>query len=466
MAQAQSKISALPTASTLSGSELVSVVQSGETRRTTVDEIWSGVTIPSEVLTVQAYGAVGDGVTDDTAALLAAFTAGGNIYVPEGDYLIAPAGGDAGGVYVTWKKSIKIVCHPNARFFTNGVGVDNDFIRFAVPSNGSGLPSDKMTFEWYGGIIDQRAQKSSTVVPHSGTYPPVNPGASATCDGLSIYPYYTSGTLKAAARLVKVSGVTFRAADAHWQVSGGDSGLFLATGSDLSICEDCTFIGNRDLGVYASADNTGVLDGRHIIRNNNFQNCFFGVAVKRMSRSFEIIGNRFDGCITAILANHITGGIGPCRNGVIAHNEARRCEVMVRLDYTNDTIVHSNITHEAGALSSTGTKLAIYGTPRGIKLSGCLYCIVSENIGAGMGALFAADASIFFELTSYNPGSGAVKSEYNTVRDNAIRSWNKVGQEVAAASQNNRFLRNYSLSAVTPTVSPKDATSLEVPPES
>ena len=42
----------------------------------------------SETVSVKDFGAVGDGVTDDTAAFLAAMTAAPNVYVPEGTYCV------------------------------------------------------------------------------------------------------------------------------------------------------------------------------------------------------------------------------------------------------------------------------------------------------------------------------------------------------------------------------------------
>ena len=50
------------------------------------------VKIPRGTINVKDFGAAGDGVTDDTAALQLAFDStadqGGNLYIPEGDYKI------------------------------------------------------------------------------------------------------------------------------------------------------------------------------------------------------------------------------------------------------------------------------------------------------------------------------------------------------------------------------------------
>jgi hypothetical protein len=101
------KISGLPAASTLTGAELVPVVQSGVTSQTTVGDFGAAVSYtPSgtgavettvqaklrETVSVKDFGAVGDGVTDDTAAIQAAIDAasatGATIHVPVGTYIV------------------------------------------------------------------------------------------------------------------------------------------------------------------------------------------------------------------------------------------------------------------------------------------------------------------------------------------------------------------------------------------
>ena len=90
-------ISSLPAASALTGAELLPVVQSGQTKRTTTDAIpyvpaGTGAvttTVQSklrETVSVKDFGAVGDGVADDTAAIQAALNAFSSVYVPFGTY--------------------------------------------------------------------------------------------------------------------------------------------------------------------------------------------------------------------------------------------------------------------------------------------------------------------------------------------------------------------------------------------
>lgn len=101
---AGTKISELPVATTLTGAELVPVVQSGATKQTTLAQMpyvpdGTGAVTTTvqaklrETVSVKDFGAVGDGVTDDTAAIQAALDSvpayGGQVFFPEGTYLIS-----------------------------------------------------------------------------------------------------------------------------------------------------------------------------------------------------------------------------------------------------------------------------------------------------------------------------------------------------------------------------------------
>jgi hypothetical protein len=97
-------ISALPPAAALTGPEPAPIVQTGVTKRATVAAIAgtapfiAGGTVTArsaaarfgEFLNVRDFGAVGDGVADDSAAFAAA-DAGGGVFAPPGVYRIATA---------------------------------------------------------------------------------------------------------------------------------------------------------------------------------------------------------------------------------------------------------------------------------------------------------------------------------------------------------------------------------------
>jgi hypothetical protein len=96
------KISELSAAAALDGTELIPIVQSGVTKRTTIGVI--GI----NVYNIKSYGAVGDGVANDTAAIQAALDAagvagGGTVFVPAGVYNIRPANTtDAAALYINY----------------------------------------------------------------------------------------------------------------------------------------------------------------------------------------------------------------------------------------------------------------------------------------------------------------------------------------------------------------------------
>lgn len=76
------KISQLPAAfQPLTGAELAPVVQNGITTKTPVSAF-------GQMTNVKTYGAVGDGIADDTAAFTAAMAASKAVYVPPGSYKI------------------------------------------------------------------------------------------------------------------------------------------------------------------------------------------------------------------------------------------------------------------------------------------------------------------------------------------------------------------------------------------
>src|SRR5689334_19783771 len=83
---ANKKISELSAAATLTGAELIEIVQSSANVKTTLAAIKNS---PGSTANVKHYGAVGDGVTDDSTAFTNAIASGLPVEVPKGNYLVS-----------------------------------------------------------------------------------------------------------------------------------------------------------------------------------------------------------------------------------------------------------------------------------------------------------------------------------------------------------------------------------------
>jgi hypothetical protein len=476
----------------------------------------------NHTINVRTFGATGDGATDDTAAIATTLARGGVFYFPEGDYLIAGAGADAGGVLVELTSSLKVECHPNARFFTDTL--DNDFFRFTVPSDGDGLPDEKITFEWVGGIFDMRDQRVSTVVPFIAEYPPVNAGTSATCDGVSISGSYTvtmsgspnltfaevgalgdtitrsagswitdgfapgdtftvedsvsnnvTGRIASLSATVltlagtdlvnegPVGGVTVTAtktgiahasirdvrfiAGDHWETAGGDSGIVIGDGCDRSEVTGCTFVGCRDLGIYASNDGTGLAGGTITIARNTFINCMFGAAVKRQFRGFTVRDNTFVNCVSGFNANVVNEYSS---FGLITGNHFRACSYFVRLDGSTNVHIHGNYPESLGATLEDGTTpIRPYagGVAAGYWLRGATYCTVQGERCLTLEATHGTSGNLVY-LDDFADVGPTIISEYNLIADCISNDFGRVVEEPASMGDNNRIERCYNYGSV------------------
>jgi hypothetical protein len=260
-----------------------------------------------ETVSVKDFGAVGDGVTDDTASIKNWLESGSNLlYAPAGTYLVAAAGADAGGVNATISDSITVLCAEGAVFKAD-TNLDNDIIRINADASGY-TATRNLSVNWSGGKFDQRLQRNSTVVPYSGDFPPANPGSSATADGFSIRGEVdVSGTPTAGFYRITIKDVETLASDQkHWENAGGDSGMFVSGAVHIHVSNGI-FIGNRDLGIYASGLSSGAITGGSCyIGQNKFYGCMFGASTKRLMSNVQIVNNI--GYNTSVIAtsSHVT----------------------------------------------------------------------------------------------------------------------------------------------------------------
>jgi hypothetical protein len=118
------KISQLPSANNpLSTNSFFPVVENGVTKKATLPQAWPFVNVKS-------YGAVGDGVTDDTAAINAALAAANEIYFPPGTYMTTGGHNIQGKSLIGFNRDASII-----KAIGSNVGVTIFTGAIASPSN-------------------------------------------------------------------------------------------------------------------------------------------------------------------------------------------------------------------------------------------------------------------------------------------------------------------------------------------
>ena len=375
--------------------------------------------------TPQQYGAAGDGTTDDTAAIKSWLQQGGQLYLPDGVYLIDVQAGDD-GVRAVINKTTNVVCHPNA-VLKAGVGLDYDMVNIR-PAQGSYVLGNEISLYWMGGTFDMRDQATSTSVPFGTEFPAAGPGGQGTSgitNGLGIRGEVdVSGTKYAGLKKCTVSNVRCVADDTndpHWQRSGGDSGISLA-GAIHQDVSDCTFFGCRDLGIYGSGLSTGdpIPNSSAVYRNNVFTGCVFGVTMKRNIGNVVMTGNVGINCGGLCAASDATLGTGP--NFVIANNVGKNCGYIADVKLADSITICNNSSYEHGHLDKDGNEFTqVFNSVTYnacAKVEGSTHCSVSNNV------VHSVDSNItspVYTVLFTNDGTDNSRENF---------AWNNVGRGV------------------------------------
>lgn len=312
------------------------------------------------------------GKIDATNTIISIFSKGGNIFIPNGTYLIDGKGDDTGGVEVTLKNNTIIKCDNNVKFITGLL--DNDIIRFNC-----NIPN--INFEWYGGTFYQDKQKNSSVLPFSDQYKTKNPGKTATADGLSIRGgmYNISNCI--------IDGVTFYGADntnksddsVHWDKAGGDSGLYAEGVINLTI-RNCKCVGIRDCGIYTSSNPNGTYNplSTTLIENNKLINCFHGIGSKRSSSNIVMSKNSVTNCVRGLCIQYL---LGPgSKNINIKDNTGTKCNIFIQIQNTDGyTISNNKFTSLGSVLSDNKTIITAPNAAYGIDIDNSKNGTINNN---------------------------------------------------------------------------------------
>lgn len=384
----------------------------------------------SEVLSLKDFGAIGDGVANDTAAvtaaIVAAFTSGKKLRVPDGVYRITSE------INVIVTRALHIECSPRARFVADNI--NGDLFFFQSSPSAASYPDNPLSVVWRGGIIDTSGQKTSTVVPFISNFPPANPGTAGTCDGLAI-----NGS---AANFdhVEVSGVEFYAGT-HWQSAGGDSSLYV-NGCRSATIEGNVFRGSRDLGVYLSGYvSTGTnVERRYSVRDNTFIDCMYCVSVKRSVIGFNVNDNTAINCVQFFGGGTIHGNGN--KGGAVYSNTCKNVTRMVYLDSCEGVSEFNNVSLDAGATATVDGQITAVGIGyfSGVYMQACTNCSSFGSKAIGIHPSWAAAADRYF-VKCVLPESGTTKVTNCDVTNASVTAqWQGVIDEGGdATAAGNRF---------------------------
>jgi len=312
-------------------------------------------------LTSQGYNVRGDGVTDDTVAIKAAFQAaaamGLKLYVPGYDYKLTNT--------LSWTitSDFEVECHPGATFIADSsFPVDAKMVQ---PSSSTGTNR----FKWVGGTLDGRNMP-------------------ARVSGAPDLLYISSQNLK----YVEIEGVKFLNNNDRTGTAG-DSSLFLAEGEDYKVTK-CYFQGAVDSGIYISGDNAETVGRRCLVTDCTFKDLGVGVISKRGFQDHTVNDNEFERVNTAV----VIGGIGDVgttgRKATINDNILKNVSRGIEARVADGTVIMGNRIEDWG-ISAAGAAVAEYA----IRIAGSKYCDVVGNvcIQTGLVTPNAATAGILFE---------------------------------------------------------------------
>lgn len=425
-----------------------------------------------QALTPYDFGAIGNGIADDTDAInsliLQADISKTSVYFPKGTFYVTHVRNR------TLENSLKVTCHPEARFVgaptlvtVAGTGANTSYTVTEFPKAVAGytvaLISGGVVTGWTEGV--QFTTTGTTVdwsvgsAPHGplsigdtirivSAGPMIELGQNSSTARNRIYwrggyfdnsqrgfvPTRASGSALTIREFgfAEVLGMEAKAAD-DWQSAQaagvGDSGLTILN-CDNYVVQGNKFVGQPDLGLYLSGGaSTGPEDDGNgsLVSGNSFIGCETGGKAERQTQDSIISNNNFVECrvcfLPAGLASSVGGG-----TATFSNNRAVRCGRLVDLRKVRNVVVVNNTIEDWGYNSDGVTAIS---SPVAIDLAGVEVGRVSGNIirqtnwpqGSAVGIRLRA------ETTNTTVQTSQVVVEHNTVIG-AATSFNETGSGV------------------------------------
>lgn len=336
-----------------------------------------------ESISVKDFGAIGNGIADDTVAIRAAFeyvaTTGAKCYAPAGTYLLTSL------IQTLVSESFELECDPSTIFKADSTfPVDTAVFVFIAAVTG------EHKFIWKNGTIDGRLM-------------PVKVGIAAP-DLMDIAGSTMRDTL--------IDNVSFICNDIPTD-NRGDTCLGLNEGQNYTV-SNCFFKGAVDAAIYITGNAAQTTGRKAVIINNTFESCNVAFISKR---SFEdqIITNNF---IIECNFGIVVGGeadltLLPGKKAIISSNLLKKVNVGINARIADGTVIANNRIEDVGVDWNLTAAVGF-----GITVTGSKRCVVANNY-VGM-ASFTANANtvgIFIDRFIYN---GTYTSEYNQIDGNVI----------------------------------------------
>lgn len=353
---AGTKISELPSASLpLTGSETVPVVQSGVTKQTNLSAmpyVPSGTgavttTVQSklrEVVSVKDFGAVGDGVADDSAAIQAAVTSlasGGTVFFPRGTYrLISDIQFSVSNLTFSGENGASIL--------RKDASASNEYI---IRTTGTGTISNTvisgLRFE------TQRVSASGTQALINADGPTISGFTVQNCVFNNTTAYCNSIFLKAASgktisNVQILNNKILASGRMGFEIINHDNGSNYNV-SDVLVRGN-TFATCASMGVSISGPIEKV-----VIDNNTFTNCTTNSVEIVGPRGCTITNNVFSGTTAQLISS--SGGLSSVGSGIVISNNVTNGTVTGRvfLDNAGAAIIANNNLRMTGRLELSGT---------------------------------------------------------------------------------------------------------------
>ncbi len=259
--------------------------------------------VPQGALSVKDFGAVGDGVTDDTEAFVTALTTanGKELYIPAGTYVVN------GGV-VTDGVDINII------------GVGKPMIQLVTKKsntrcmdlrNAQSIKITGVAFDAYREVYGEQGNIACMYIFDSNNID-INNCRFQNCykEGITLTTAKPVGN-NILENISITNNTFYNTSDNVWVKCGVKNFTFSNNSSELSIGTGVEFV-------------SGEVAEDVVISNNYFKNFRGGNAVKLLDcKNVKITGNRMEGCLFGVrvfVSEHLVDGVPACENVLISEN--------------------------------------------------------------------------------------------------------------------------------------------------